>query len=298
MAKDGRLYARFTLDFIDHPKIIGLSDAAFRTLFEMIIYSRRMLTDGFISRRLICDDEATKQKRSSCLWSASVCFDLLHNDDANPSLIEVENGYLIHDFAEHQTTRADLESVREARRTAGRKGGIASGQTRRANSKRSNEAKPKQNRSKTKPETETETDKRTKEPPYPPNEEPSPPPAPRRATGAEIARARIRSLPTQSVTAYAIAEQFSASLPVPIETGLLTGIGQQIDKCLKGEIPPPAIAAGLVAWTNSDSWSPTQIPNFVHKANNRTAPTNGKPTAKAAGYEDALHQLLEEVTTL
>jgi hypothetical protein len=291
VAKDARLYARLTLDFTEHPKIAGLSDAAFRTLVEMILYSRRMMTDGFISKRLIADDDTATKQRSK-RWFASVCFDLLHNDDDNPTLIEVENGYLIHDFSEHQTTRADLESLSETRRNAGRKGGIASGETRRAKKLEAT----KQNRSKTKPETETETDKRTKEPPYPPEHEPSPPRANRNATGAEIARTRFRNLPTQSVTAYAIAEQFSASLPVPIETGLLTGIGQQIDKCLKGDIPPPAIAAGLIAWTNSDSWSPTQIPNFVHKANN--AGRNGKPTDKALGYEQALTELLQEVETL
>ena len=61
---------------------------------------------------------------------------------------------------------------------------------------------------------------------------------------------------------------------------MLSGIGVQIDKCLKRGIPPPAIAAGLKAWTDSDSWSPTQIPNSVHKANNRSKPTNGKPTER------------------
>jgi hypothetical protein len=79
---------------------------------------------------------------------------------------------------------------------------------------------------------------------------------------------------------------------------LLAGIGAQIDRCLKSSIPAPAIAAGLKAWTASDSWSPTQIPNFVHKANNGASHTNGKATAKALGYDDALNELLTEVTTL
>lgn len=137
-------------------------------------------------------------------------------------------------------------------------------------------------------------------PPTPRRDEPPTPqrlPA-RTNNGVELARRQFSNLPARSATAYHIAEAFSAALPVPIEAGLLSGIGVQIDKCLKRGIPPPAIAAGLKAWTDSDSWSPTQIPNFVHKANNRSKPTNGKPTEKALGYDDALAELLTEVQTL
>lgn len=138
-----------------------------------------------------------------------------------------------------------------------------------------------------------------KEPPYPPQLEPQTSRAlEKRATGVEKARAQFAKIPTRSIDAYRIAEAFSASLPVPIEDGLLSGIGAQIDKCLKRDIPPVAIAAGLKAWTNSDSWSPTQIPNFVHKANNRGQQTHGKPTDKALGYDQALNELLQEVETL
>jgi hypothetical protein len=123
-------------------------------------------------------------------------------------------------------------------------------------------------------------------------------PVTKKTEGAELARRSFAAIPARSLDAYRIAEAFSASLTVPIEGGLLSGIGVQIDKCLKRGIPPPAIAAGLQAWTASDSWSPTQIPNFVHKANNQTTRTSGKPTAKAVAYDDALNELLEEVTTL
>lgn len=132
-----------------------------------------------------------------------------------------------------------------------------------------------------------------------PQREPSPSRAPARRTGSDAVRDRIANLPARSVDAYRIAEAFSASSAVPIEDGLLSGIGVQIDKCLKRGIPPPAIAAGLKAWTDSDSWSPTQIPHFVHKANNGNRNrTTGKPTEKAVGYDAALTELLQEVQTL
>lgn len=114
--------------------------------------------------------------------------------------------------------------------------------------------------------------------------------------GKALARLDALNATARSTPAYHIAKAFSASLPVPIETGLLAGIGVQIDKCLRTNIPPHAIAAGLKAWTESTSWSPTQIPNFVHKANNGRAV--GAATTKALGYDAALNELLREVTTL
>lgn len=139
MAKDDRLYGKFTLDFADSPKILPLSDAAFRALVEMTLYSRRMLTDGFIPDRL-----------ALARWGLEACQELLGNDHEKPSLNRVENGYVIHDFAKHQGTKAEIEARREVRRAAGQKGGLAKA---RANAL----AKPKQTSSKTCPETETET---------------------------------------------------------------------------------------------------------------------------------------------
>jgi len=110
MAKDSRLYGRFTLDFADSPKIMPLSDAAFRCLVEATLYSRRMLTDGFLSDRY-----------AVARWRQDVLAELCENDPEKPSIYVVDGGYQIHDFAEHQTTTKDLEQRKEA----GRKGGLA-----------------------------------------------------------------------------------------------------------------------------------------------------------------------------
>jgi hypothetical protein len=104
---------------------------------------------------------------------------------------------------------------------------------------------------------------------------------------------RKTNLTSRSCQAHSIAEAFSASLPTPIEPRLLAEIGTQIDRCLNAEITTQAIASGLKAWTESDSFSPTQIPNFVHKANNKNS--NHKSTAKALGYREAGQQLIEEL---
>jgi hypothetical protein len=114
MAKDNRLYARISLDFAENPKIETLSDAGFRTLIEMVLYSRRLLTDGFIR-----EDVAAKR------WSSEVLSELLSNDQTNPSIARAENGYQIHDFLTHQDSREEVEQRRSRNSAAGRAGGIA-----------------------------------------------------------------------------------------------------------------------------------------------------------------------------
>lgn len=113
MSKDRRLYARFDIGMDEHPKIMMLSDAAFRALIESTMYARRQLTDGFLDDRIV-----------SKKWGIDVASELTSNDSERPSWIKAEGGYQIHDFAEHQVTSADIEAKREA----GRAGGIAKAQ--------------------------------------------------------------------------------------------------------------------------------------------------------------------------
>ena len=101
----------------------------------------------------------------------------------------------------------------------------------------------------------------------------------------------------RSGPAFVIAKAFSDSLPVPIETGLLAKVGVEIDKCLRTGIAPDAVAEGLKAWNASDSWSPTQIPHFVNKANNRVHNGRSKPTDRALSAAQAAEELLREVQT-
>lgn len=152
MAKDERLYARFDIGMDEHPKIMLLSDAAFRTLFEATLYARRQLTDGFLDARV------AKRK-----WGLDALNELAANHPERPSLVPVEGGWQLRDYAEHQITRADIEAKREA----GRKGGRASGEARAKHTPNENEApassllKQKPNETEAKRETETETETTT-----------------------------------------------------------------------------------------------------------------------------------------
>lgn len=112
--KDPRLYAKFTLSFPSHPKILILSDMAFRCIVEATLWSREQEKDGFLARRL-----------ALAKWPLEALQELCTNDDENPSLIEREEGWYIHDYAEHQETKADIEARRERNRTNGQKGGLA-----------------------------------------------------------------------------------------------------------------------------------------------------------------------------
>ena len=143
MTKDRRLYAKFDIGMDEHAKIIDLSDAAFRALFESTLYSRRQLTDGYLDERVVLRK-----------WGADVASELSSNDPERPSWVKVDGGYTIHDFGEHQTTTLDIQ----AKRDAGRKGGIAKAQQKASEVVAPASQPLKQNASTTLAKTETETE--------------------------------------------------------------------------------------------------------------------------------------------
>jgi hypothetical protein len=143
--KDDRLFAPFPIEMDEHPKIIGLSDAAFRAIFEATFYSRRMLSDGFLDERVVL-------KR----WGRGVADELSSNDLERPSWIRVESpkpGWRIHDFEKHHPLKAEIDAKRAGvsriRSEAGSKGAAKRWQS---------DSKPVANDS---TETETETERKT-----------------------------------------------------------------------------------------------------------------------------------------
>jgi hypothetical protein len=51
--------------------------------------------------------------------------ELCTNDPINASLVESDEGWLIRDFTDHQSSREDIEARRERNKRAGQKGGLA-----------------------------------------------------------------------------------------------------------------------------------------------------------------------------
>lgn len=108
-------YLRLDDRFPEHPKVIGLSDAAFRLHVSALCYARRYLTDGhvpavFPPRRLA---RHVPTLVTAHLW------------DPDPA----GDGWTIHGWTEWQTTRAEVEALANERSKAGRKGANARWQT-------------------------------------------------------------------------------------------------------------------------------------------------------------------------
>lgn len=108
MPKDDRTFIKVHDGMPDHPKIVGLSDKAFRLLVELWCYSSRHLTDGIVP-------VAYARKRGPKAVNELAAAGLL--DEATPA------GYDCHDYLDHQRSRDHIQAIKEKRRESGRRGG-------------------------------------------------------------------------------------------------------------------------------------------------------------------------------
>jgi len=116
--RDKRLFARFDLDYADHPKIGDLSDAAFRAHVEMILYARKYMTDGNIPKRV------------ANRFGFDSLSELCSNDLETPSLLKNDDGsYTLHGYADMNETREEIEKRSQVARENGKKGGRKPKQT-------------------------------------------------------------------------------------------------------------------------------------------------------------------------
>ena len=162
MAKDDRLFAKFTLDFADSPKIAPLDDRAFRQYVEAVLWSRRLLTDGLIPQGMV-----------QRMFAPETLHALTSNDPERPSLRQIEGGYVIHDFLESQTSKAEIEMMRLNKSAAGRKSARIRAEVQQKSNSCSTPVEGvlpivdptngQQGVSRIQPETETETDKKNKD---------------------------------------------------------------------------------------------------------------------------------------
>lgn len=112
--------------------MIGLSDAAFRAHVSALCYCNRHLTDGHVPAAMGAHaDELV----AAGVWHVN------------------GNGFVIHDFSDYQPTGEEAARIREIRREAGRKGGLASAKAR----LQANQAKPKQVAKQTPSKTEAKS---------------------------------------------------------------------------------------------------------------------------------------------
>lgn len=148
---DDRTYIRVHDGMDDHPKVVGLSDAAFRLLMRSWSYCSRQLTDGQLPEAAWKVRGTAKARRE--LISAGLAHvpgsSCTHNNCPEPPPGHVQ----MHDYLEHQRSAAEVADLRRQRAEAGRKGGRA-----RANGQASAKQVLEQTPSKTVASTETEAD--------------------------------------------------------------------------------------------------------------------------------------------
>jgi hypothetical protein len=115
-----KLFAKLGHGFADDPKIIGLSDKAFRVYVESLLYACSNMTDGFLDERVL--------RRYGWLDAAE---ELTTNDDM-PSWVKADGGYQIHAFCDWQMT----SEAHQRKVEAGRAGGLAKAEAKRQASQR------------------------------------------------------------------------------------------------------------------------------------------------------------------
>ncbi|MEM9134260.1 MAG: hypothetical protein AAGE88_18070, partial [Actinomycetota bacterium] len=101
------------VSFYDHPKVIEAGEKADRLYTQALCLAKRTLSDGFVSdaqiKRFGLSGVAA---RARSLEAAG----LFHRDDERA-------GWWIHDFLDHNRSRAEQEAIVAKRRAAGSKGG-------------------------------------------------------------------------------------------------------------------------------------------------------------------------------
>lgn len=114
MPRDRRLYMTFPNNFWQHPKVMPLSDRAFRAFVEMNGYSRMNDLDGRIPARV-----------AEKMWGADVMAELVGSHPDRPLVTECEDAYVLREYAEHQMTTSEVEDLRRSRAKSGRRGASA-----------------------------------------------------------------------------------------------------------------------------------------------------------------------------
>ena len=112
MPVDKRLWMTFPIDFPEHPKIRPLSDAAFRAFVEINGYSRTQDLDGRVPVRV-----------ARAKWKPKALKELEENHPDRPTLSIDGDHYVIHNYAEHQQTKAAREAQSQTNSANGKLGG-------------------------------------------------------------------------------------------------------------------------------------------------------------------------------
>lgn len=309
MPKDKRTFITVAVDMPDHPKFASLSKAQKFLIIEAWCHCRKYTTDGFIDlatwRKMDTKRNREAVEATGILVPISDglrtdCEPIPEKFREHDSKTFSESGVLFLDFLEHQQSRAEIETAREAKKVAGSKGGKARAANLAADPERASrrQAGAKANAKQTLKQNEAEEEEEEeKELTYVSSSTHLGNTRAKPRTGRAIAEHLNGK--AHSPDAHTIARAYSDSCQTPIAGNTLAKIAQAIDSCLTSGIDRTQIETGIHDWAASPMTAPSTIPDFVHKAANRpaaAAATNGvgKTTAKAMGWANLGNQLAQQ----
>ncbi len=105
-------WVRLDDNYPEHPKVIGLSDAAFRLHTIALFYSARLLTDGLLPRTWLTGGRGRAVPKVTAELVAAGVWCVEGHD------------YRIHDYLSYQPTREAVLAKRDRKAEAGRLGGL------------------------------------------------------------------------------------------------------------------------------------------------------------------------------
>lgn len=134
-------WVRIDDSFPDHPKVAEVGPLGMAMQIQALCYANRYLTDGKVPSRIVAGFMPTVQfdpeTGERVTWQ-----DIAQRLVDAGIWVEVEGGYLIHDYLEYQRSKADIEAIRTKRAEAGRKGGQAKRKQVAKQSAKQTESKP------------------------------------------------------------------------------------------------------------------------------------------------------------
>lgn len=109
--KDERLFMTFPNDMHRHPKLTRISVAARWAFIEMNGEARLNDNDGVFSA-----------EDAEFMWAPDLLAELVDSHPSKPLVKRVNDTYVIREYAKHQQTKADRESLAQKRSEAGKAG--------------------------------------------------------------------------------------------------------------------------------------------------------------------------------
>jgi hypothetical protein len=118
---DTREFVRIAVDLAHHPKIIGMADPAAAWGYACaMLYAGRNFTDGWLTIHTIAHEAGISVQKARKLVTAGLVHEHGHTCEKCP---EVPKGKaLIHDYLEHNRSRAEAAEQRRSAAEKGRKG--------------------------------------------------------------------------------------------------------------------------------------------------------------------------------